>query len=236
MIPRRERIKQAAIDEIKTIAWELINEKGISNITINGITKQMGMTPPAFYSYFKNRDDLMKSLVLDAYEGYQQALESALHSIPEDRFAERIIELFMAYRKWAVTNPAAFGLFAGRLVPGFEPAEGRMVERADVLYKLFHNIFLNAWKGGVIKVYDDLSELPKSYQAQLKSLLSSLALEGPIGLVHVIVNIILLAHGTISMEISGRYNHLIDFSILYPNQLVSSLGQIGLNPKMEWGN
>jgi AcrR family transcriptional regulator len=233
MQTRRERVRQAAIDEIKSLAWEIANENGIEDVTVNGITKRMGMTPPAFYSYFKSRDALLKSLVLDAYDSYQQAIEVARDSIPEENIVERIMAMFLAYRQWAITHKVSFGLFAGRLVPGFNPPEEEIVDKAEKMYKIFHSIFLDAWEKGSLRLPDDVSTLPKRYSSQLNKFTDALALKGPAGLSHIIIHIALLAHGTISIEISGRYNHLIDFSILYPNQIISALEQIGLNPKMD---
>ena len=84
MQTRRERVRHAAIDEIKSLAWDIAHKKGIEDVTIHAITKRMGMTPPAFYSYFKGRDELMRSLLYDTYEAYQQTMEAARDSIPEE--------------------------------------------------------------------------------------------------------------------------------------------------------
>jgi AcrR family transcriptional regulator len=232
MQTRRERVRQAAIDEIKSLAWDIANDNGLEEVTINAITKRMGMTPPAFYSYFKSRDALMKSLVFDAYKSYQQALEVARDGIPEENIAERIMAIFLAYRQWSITHPVSFGLFAGRLVAGFNPPEEEIVIKAETIYMIFHSIFQDAWQKGVLKMPDDVLELPKPYKSLLKKFTNTLATNGPAGLSHIIIHIALLAHGTISMEISGRYNHLIDFSQLYSYQIIHELKKIGMNPKL----
>jgi len=116
---RRERVRQAAIDEIKSIAWNVANTEGIEQVTINGIARQMGMTPPAFYSYFRSRDELLRELVIDAYGSFRQALVFARDEVPESNVGHRLFGVYRAYRDWAITNPGMFGLLAGRRVHGF---------------------------------------------------------------------------------------------------------------------
>lgn len=230
MNTRRERVKQAAIKEIKSIAWDIVSEQGTANVTVHGIAKKMGMTAPAFYSYFKSRDELMKSLVMDAYESFQNALETARDSIPEKQFAKRIMAIYLAYREWAINHPELFGLFAGREVPGFSPPEKDVITKADMIMQVFFDVYRKASEAGLLKMPDNLLPLPDSYRFQILKFKQKMEIEGAEEIINVMIHIAFWVHGTISMEISGRYHHMLDgFSQLYVYQLSSELKKIGLD-------
>jgi len=231
MSSRRERVRQAAIEEIKSIAWKIINEQGITEVTVHAIAKQMGMTPPAFYSYFKSREALMKSLVLDAYESFQSALESARDSLPEEKMAKQILAIYIAYREWAITHPALFGLFAGREVPGFNPPEEDIVKKSDTMVAIFFEVYQKASKAGLLTTPDKRPPLPESYRTQISKLKQQLKIEIAEEVINSMIHIAFLVHGIISMEISGRYQHMLnDFSQLYVYQVSNELKKIGLDP------
>jgi len=232
MQTRRERVRQAAIEEIKSLAWDIAHEKGIEDVTIHGITKQMGMTPQAFYSYFKSRDALMKSLLLDTYKIYQQEMEAARDSIPKENFADRIMVLFLTYRKWAIANPAAFGFFAGRLTPGFYPPDKKILKKSEKSISIWQSVFYAAWEKGVLKLPDHVSALPKAYQLELDNFLANLDMQMPEGLVHTIIHLTVLAHGFVSLELSGRFHYLADLEQLYTHQILLELKQIGIEPDL----
>lgn len=230
MTTRRERVRQAAIQEIKSTAWEIINEQGTADVTIHGIAKRMGMTPPAFYSYFKNRDELMQGLVLDSYDSYHQALKTARDSVPKEHIGRQIMAIYTGYREWAVTNPVSFGLFAGREVPGFNPPEKKIIQKAETSIKIFIVAYQNAWQQGLLKIPAHASPLPEAYRTQLSTYKSLFETQIPEELLDIIIHIGCLSHGIISMEISGRHQHLIkDLSQLYLHQISNELRQIGID-------
>jgi AcrR family transcriptional regulator len=64
MVEKR-RYKKSEITRRKLIdaAVEVFAEKGYSKARITDITKKVGLTHAAFYAYFKDKDDLVRSLV-----------------------------------------------------------------------------------------------------------------------------------------------------------------------------
>ncbi len=230
MQTRRERVRQAAIDEIKTVAWSIANEQGMGDVTVNGIARRMGMTPPAFYSYFKSRDELIKVLVIDSYRSFHHALETARDGVPETDAAERLYRVFMANREWAVVNPNLFGLFAGRTVHGFDPPESNVIEEAEKVYEIFVDLYFDAWQRGLLKILQQSLKLPKRYLAQLKKSTKKRKPDAPAEFVNLILNSACLVHGMISMELSGRLVDLAgDPFLFYQFQIVDLLSRLGLN-------
>jgi len=229
MQTRRERVHQAAIDEIKAIAWETANTDGVDHITVNGIAREMGMTPPAFYSYFKSREELLRSLVIDAYHSFQDALIKARDALPESDGARRIYHVYIAYREWSIQNPSMFGLFAGRRVHGFRHGEPEIISEAEKGYKIFIKLFETAWQQGIISVVPLDTPLPESYRAGIELNRRRWNLELPIEVYHKAINIALISHGMISMELSGRfYNQAADMDAFYQYQVLDFMKKLGI--------
>ncbi|MBU2515858.1 TetR/AcrR family transcriptional regulator [bacterium] len=231
MITRRERIRQAAIDEIKVIAWQIINEQGSADVTLNEITKRMGMTPPAFYGYFKNREELLKTLIIDSYHSYQEALEKGLDSAADKSIADQLVSVFIAYWHWAIENPVAFGLYAGRPVYGINPPEESVIREAEKVNLFFINLYRIAWKKGMIRIQPELMEFPAALKKTISALIKERDLDVPEWLIAVSLNIGCLVHGIISMQISGRMTPIVgDGFQFYRLQVLNMLKQIGLEP------
>jgi len=230
MQTRRERVRQAAIDEIKSIAWEIAREHGMEDVTVNGIARRMGMTAPAFYSYFKSRDELIRELVIEAYQSFRHTLIIARDSVPESDIAGRIYQVFIAYREWAVTNASMFGLFAGKPVVGFESPDPVVIEEADQVYGVFLMLYEEAWQKGIIKTPGEKVDLPDGYVSDLKKVCEQRSLSFSVELLNLFVKNALLVHGMISMELSGRFSDLAtDRSAFYQFQILDILKDFGID-------
>ena len=64
---RRERVRASTLAEIKGCALDLMREQGSTQVHFSDIARAMGMTAPALYRYFADRDDLLTALIRDAY-------------------------------------------------------------------------------------------------------------------------------------------------------------------------
>ncbi|GAA2744055.1 TetR/AcrR family transcriptional regulator [Kitasatospora cinereorecta] len=113
----RERYRAQVRDEIKQHAWEQIATAGASALSLNAIAKRMGVSGPALYRYYANRDELITELVRDAYRSLA------------DTFRERggagadLAELAHALRDWALDDPQRYLLVYGTPVPGYHAPE-----------------------------------------------------------------------------------------------------------------
>ncbi len=226
MTTRRERLRQATIEEIKAIAWDMLRQN--RTITIHQITREMGMTAPAFYTYFKNRDALMTELVKDSLDSFHKALTAPLNKQTQNDVGLKIKTTFIRYRAWAIENPNAFSLFAGRPVAGFTSGENPVSILATRGYRLFFDLFKEADKAGVIRL-PDTGHLSTDYTTILDRIKNELKLDINPALIHQAIQNISLVHGLISLELSQRFNSMVeDGDALFDAQLVSALSAIGL--------
>ena len=103
---RRERARAATIAEIKQTALDLMREQGTTDIRFTDIARVMGMTPPALYRYFADRDELLTELITDAYAELGAAIAAAREGIPARDIGGRWLAAASAYREWARSRPA----------------------------------------------------------------------------------------------------------------------------------
>jgi AcrR family transcriptional regulator len=120
---RRERVRASTVAEIKAAALDLMRERGSMEVHFADIARVMGMTAPALYRYFDDRDALLTALIEDAYSDLADALEQGSGSVPADDLWERLRASMAAYRAWGVTQPERFALIFGRPIPGFAVSE-----------------------------------------------------------------------------------------------------------------
>jgi AcrR family transcriptional regulator len=66
----KERIVSAALNIVITRGWDAM--------TLDAIAQEIGVTTPALYSYFKNRDALQDEVVLRALSKNQEEMEATL--------------------------------------------------------------------------------------------------------------------------------------------------------------
>jgi len=120
---RRERIREATFEEIKSIAWKQIAEQGVPALSLRAIARDMGMTAPGLYRYYPSRDDLVTALIIEAFNSFSQYLEIARDEHSADDHAGRYRAVCNAYFHWAVTFPSRYTLIFGSPVPGYQMGE-----------------------------------------------------------------------------------------------------------------
>ncbi|MCG8618231.1 MAG: TetR/AcrR family transcriptional regulator [Desulfobacterales bacterium] len=224
MTTRREKLRQATVEEIKSLAWDLLGQN--QTVTIHSITRQMGMTAPAFYTYFKNREALMAELVRDALEAFYTALTAPFSRKEKQDISTVIFTTFVRYRQWAVTNPSAFSLFTGQPVSGLSADSRAEAELAERGYKLFFDLFERAEQEGVLILTE--ADFSSDYLKMLTAVKERLKLSADINLIHMVIQVTGLVHGMISMELSRRFDGLIENpELLFSSQLSDVLKRAG---------
>lgn len=118
----RARYREHTREEIKGIALRQLAEGGIGAIALTRVAKELGMSGPALYRYFANRDDLLSALIRDVYDDAAARIGAAAPTATTDR--ARLHALAAAYRAWAVEQPHRYLLIAGSPLPGYSaPAD-----------------------------------------------------------------------------------------------------------------
>jgi AcrR family transcriptional regulator len=117
-VDRRQRYREQTRQEAKRIALEQLAEDGVAGISVNAIGKRMGITGPALYRYFANRDALLTELISDGYHDLADTLEVAITGVAAK--PDRLRAGAHAMRAWALAAPHRYLLLFGTPIPGYE--------------------------------------------------------------------------------------------------------------------
>ncbi|WP_167132815.1 TetR/AcrR family transcriptional regulator [Paramicrobacterium chengjingii] len=123
----RERFREQVRDDVKAVALEQLAEGGAQSISLNAIAKELGVSGPALYRYYANRDELLSSLVIDAYHDLRDALAAA-RGVHGDQCDGRINGLARAYRSWARDQPYRYELLFKPPLPGYDAHSAQISE------------------------------------------------------------------------------------------------------------
>jgi AcrR family transcriptional regulator len=120
--PSKKQQQPNLPETIKEAAWRQISESGASSLSLRGIARDLGITAPAIYNYFPDRDALVTALVIDAYTSFGDRQIDAMNSLTgPGREIERLLATGLAYREWALDHPHRYMLIFGNPVPGYVP-------------------------------------------------------------------------------------------------------------------
>lgn len=145
LAPRRERARAATIEEIKATALDLMREQHTTDVRFTDIARVMGMTPPALYRYFADRDELLTELITDAYNDLGRQVAASRDQAPESDIGGRWLAAAEAYRAWARQEPEQFSLILGMPVPGYAAEEeGPTTEAAKRAMSQLSALFTDA--------------------------------------------------------------------------------------------
>lgn len=147
----RDRYRTQVRDEVKQVALRQLAAGGPPAVSVNAIARELGVSGPALYRYFANRDELLSELVLDAYDDLGAALVAATATAtaaaaaaagpgPASDRTGSLRAAVRAYRDWALAQPHRYRLLFAVAVPGFDAHSERLVTASqrsmDVLLEL----------------------------------------------------------------------------------------------------
>jgi len=187
---------------IKAAAWQQIAESGAPALSLRAIARRLGITAPAIYNYFPDRDALVTALVIEAFTSFGDSQLAARDAISPADLQGRFMATGWAYRQWALDYPQRYQLIFGTPLPGYMPpseqtfpagaralsALASVVEALRAAGRLHTGDFPQPAPGGCL----DLFELWKKFGGEVDLLSLSVA-----------VLIWARVHGLVSLEIGG---------------------------------
>jgi AcrR family transcriptional regulator len=129
---RRQQYREQTREEAKRIALEQLAEHGTAGISVNAIGKRMGITGPALYRYFANRDALLTELISDGYHDLADTVEAATAGVRTGTLRAGAT----AMRDWALAAPHRYLLLFGTPVPGYEAPEHTLAAASRIMVAL----------------------------------------------------------------------------------------------------
>ena len=212
---RRDRVRADTVREIKQTARQVLVEQGVDGLALRAVARQMGMTAPALYRYFSSREDLVENVVADLYGELCGVLEEVRDAARPATPGVQLLEVSRAFRAWATTHHAEFGLLFGSAGEGVLPDDVHVYgERPAQLAaadfgRLFAELIARVYLEQGFPVPDD-DDLEPALQSQLQEWCTKLPVALPLGVVSVFLSCWIRLYGMVCMEVFGHLRFALD--------------------------
>lgn len=192
-------------NQIKAIARHQMAEEGTTSIGLRAIAREMNMTAPALYRYFPTLDDLITTLILDAFNALGEAVEAADAAQPQGGYYERLMAVMIAYRECALKYPTDFQLIYGNPIPGYKAPGELTTPAASRTFVVVMQILREALQAGALKLPSEYEYLPPSLNTYLLEMIAEQSYDVPPAIAYIGVVGWARIHGIIMLEL---FNHI----------------------------
>lgn len=214
---RRERLRVETTVEIKETALQQMAEQGAAALSLRAIAREMGMSAPALYRYFPDRDALVTALIVDAYNSLAAALRAADEGQEAGDYNGRFRATAYAYREWALAHRAEYALIYGTPIPGYVAPREETVMPAASVNLVIGYILNEALQAGSLVIPDAYFHISPEFQAQLDELAAMIPEEG-VSTAGVLLTIMIISrlHGLVWGELDEHFApHIADSGELF---------------------
>lgn len=227
-LSRRERLRESTLIEIKEVARKLLVAGGAPAVTLRAISREMGMTPSALYSYYSGLDALIGDLREALFVELSEVTTAARADAEEDDPVVRLNRVALAFRRWALDNRAEFGLMFGPAV--LAVCEKRDRGETDFAMARFCTAFLGEimelWEQGRLK-----SPPQETVEHQLAphvgAFVAERADELPLPVVFVFLTAWTRIYGIVAMEVFGHVDWaVVNAESLFAMELANCASQV----------
>jgi len=120
----RERRRLEVTAALLAAAKRELARTGAAGLSVRAVARDMDMAPSALFRYISGRDELLTTLIVDAYDDLGDHVEAVESSVPRADLRGRWRAIATSFREWAHAHPHEYALLYGSPVPEYEaPAE-----------------------------------------------------------------------------------------------------------------
>ena len=201
----RERARARTIEDIVRLGREHLARHGAAALSLRAVARDLGVVSSAVYRYVENREELLTLLLIDAYNELGDEVDAAVAALPGTDFAGRFSALGSAVRRWALREPARYGLLFGSPVPGYRaPAERTTGPGTRVIYALMA-LLDGAYRAGRLTMPGGPAAVATPLAADLERIRAGMELAVPDSLLARGALVWTSLFGAISFEVFGQY-------------------------------
>ena len=193
---RRERARLSTLAEIHAAARKLLNEQGSAAVTINAVAREVGMSGPALYHYYRGHEDLVGAVTADFYAELAETMRAATGS------GHRLLTMCRAMRNWAMRNRAEFGWMFATPVSNRAPESPRQAA-GESFEQVFAAEVASLWTDAGFPT-PDLADLSPTHRAQLEAYSASTGGALPPAAMHVFLSCWIRLYGLLCMEVLNQ--------------------------------
>lgn len=92
----------------------LVEEQGVTAVSVREIAKRLGVSPGAPFRHFANKKALLTAVATEAMESFSAAIDEELKTSPIATPADALRAIGHGYLKWALGNRAQFAIISNR--------------------------------------------------------------------------------------------------------------------------
>ncbi|MQY23144.1 TetR/AcrR family transcriptional regulator [Nocardia macrotermitis] len=227
-VPRtaRARARAEITREITDAARRQLAESGAAALSLRAIARELGMVSSALYRYFPSRDDLLTTLIIEAYTALGDKVDQAVEAAATPRAQWRAAAT--AIRHWAIAHPHEYALLYGSPVPGYKAPQTTIAPGSRIPVAVL-GIVERAWESDTLAAPRD--ELAPQLSTQLAAIAEQLAPGVPAPILARAVIAWTQLFGVLSFELTGQYVGSVDPTEAFFDYSIETMADlIGLRP------
>lgn len=116
---RRARRRRETVEEILTLAEQVMDERGPAAVTVSEVARRLGVRPPSIYKYFPSVRSIHDELFRRGQSEHLEVVRAAVREAPPGMAG--VAAGLEAGGRWALARPGLAQLLFWRPVPDFEP-------------------------------------------------------------------------------------------------------------------
>nr|WP_232291758.1 TetR-like C-terminal domain-containing protein [Frankia sp. QA3] len=225
-VPRRERLRQATLDEIKRTAHTQLAELGPAALSLRGVARAMGMAPSALYRYVDSREVLLAELTADGFASLADALEAAFAAADPHDHLGRWLDVARAHRRWALDHAVEYTLIFGPRVPDGGSVDSRVAAELERSVAVLFRCMTEAIGAGLVDTGHIDAGLTPAMYARLRAWAGDHGVAIDPGGMAVCLAAWTQLHGFLSLETFGHLPPALDDPAdLFDRQMIDVFAQ-----------
>ena len=201
----RERARERTIKDIVRLGREHLAQHGAAALSLRAVARDLGVVSSAVYRYVENREELLTLLLIDAYNELGDEVDAAVAALPEADYAGRFSALGSAVRRWALREPARYGLLFGSPVPGYRAPAERTTGPGTRVIQALMSLLDGAYRAGRLAAPSGQAGVVPPLAADLERIRGEMSLAVPDILLARGALVWTSLFGAVSFEVFGQY-------------------------------
>lgn len=218
------------MNDIVRIGREHLATDGAAALSLRAVARDLGVVSSAVYRYVRSRDELLTLLVVDGYNALGDAVDSALAAEADP--IDGLRALARTVRRWALAEPARYGLLFGTPVPGYDAPAAETIAPGTRVIATMLTLFARAYGAGELVAPAGEPRISTALAGSFTRIRDQFQLEVPDWLIVRGVTFWVGLFGAVSADVFDMYgaDTFADREELFELQLDGLLDMLGHRP------
>jgi AcrR family transcriptional regulator len=225
----RARARAEITEEILAAARAQLAEVGADGLSLRAVAREVGMVSSAVYRYFPSKEQLLTSLIVEAYDSLGACVEEAEAGIERTELRLRWFTVGRAVREWAIGRPHEYALIYGSPVPGYRAPVTTVAPATRVALVLLR-LVLDAQAHDRLADRPLVGTIPESLDPDLERLRTAFGDASDAVIVRALTAWTAL-YGLVSFELFGQFHNVIAANAAFFDLSLGELADfLGIDP------